>query len=67
MFEHEFTDNFLHGDQHVLDEVGVGGRGVVGVDVTLGVFVLIQELFSYIASRIIQRRKQKSKVRSMGK
>ena len=67
MFEHEFTDNFLHGDQHVLDEVGVGGRGVVGVDVTLGVLVLIQELFSYIASRIIQRWKQKSKVRSMGK
>lgn len=67
MFEHEFTDNFLHGDQHVLDEVGVGGRGVVGVDVTLGVLVLIQELFSYIASRIIQKRKQKSKVRSMGK
>jgi len=67
LFEHEFTDNFLHGDQHVLDEVGVGGRGVVGVDVTLGVLVLIQELFSYIASRIIQRRKQKSKVRSMGK
>ena len=63
MFEHEFTDNFLYGDQHVLDEVGVGGRGVVGVDVTLCVPILIQELFSYVASGIIQRMKQKSKVR----
>ena len=67
MFEHEFTDNFLDGDQHVLDEVGVGGRSVVGVDVTLRVLILIQELFSYIASRIIQRRKQKSKVRLIQK